>query len=560
MLRFAVMCNGMELAAWEADCVKKLLVLENIELALIIIDRESTSVASNWSRIKRVGWYGWYLYNLLFIKHQTKAMRPCSIASFGDKAPQLQCSVTQKGKFSQYLSEEDIKTIRNYNLDFILRFGFGIIRGDILNAARFGIWSFHHDDEEEYRGGPPGFWEIYYNDPVTGAILQRLTDRLDGGIILKKGCIRTNLISYVRNRDAIHFVSAVWPVQVCQDILNHRTDYLEAAPSRSTAPVFKAPNNIQMAVFTGKIVWRLVSRVWRAIFFYYQWNIGVVNQPIHMFLAPNKDPAIRWLPPPPLHSFRADPFAIVRGSGLDVLFEEYRYRNSRGFISTMCIADSHISNSNIAIDLGVHTSYPYLIVNDGEIYCIPEMSAKREVCLYRAKEFPSSWVKVATIIDNFAGVDSTVIQYRDRWWLMTMNADRDAISELYIWHAPNLVGPWEPHQLNPVKVDVRSSRPAGTPFTHEGKLYRPVQDCSYSYGQRVVLNHILELTPARFHEETVGAVDSDPRGPYPDGLHTLSGIGNRTLIDGVRKVFVGRSIPVIWYKFKRIKPIVNLLW
>lgn len=142
---------------------------------------------------------------------------------------------------------------------------------------------------------------------------------------------------------------------------------------------------------------------------------------------------------------------------------------------------------------------------------------------------------------------------------MTMNADGDAISELYIWHAPNLTGPWEPHLLNPVKADVRSSRPAGTPFTHEGYLYRPVQDCSYSYGQRVVLNRISEITPTRFNEEAVGTVDPDPYGPYPNGLHTLSSAGRWTLVDGVRRRFAGRSMSVVWYKLRRITHLVHSL-
>jgi len=90
----------------------------------------------------------------------------------------------------RYFNAEDVATINKKDLDFILRFGFNIIRGEILNAARYGVWSFHHDDERKYRGSPPGFWELYYRDPVTGSILQRLTDRLDGGIVLKREPLR----------------------------------------------------------------------------------------------------------------------------------------------------------------------------------------------------------------------------------------------------------------------------------------------------------------------------------------------------------------------------------
>ena len=40
---------------------------------------------------------------------------------------------------------------------FMLRVGFNIIRGEILNVPKYGVWSFHHDDEVKYRGGPAGY-------------------------------------------------------------------------------------------------------------------------------------------------------------------------------------------------------------------------------------------------------------------------------------------------------------------------------------------------------------------------------------------------------------------
>jgi hypothetical protein len=51
------------------------------------------------------------------------------------------------------------------------------------------------------------------------------------------------------------------------------------------------------------------------------------------------------------------------------------------------------------------------------------------------------------------------------------------------------------------------------------------------------------LTPRLFSERAVGTVRPRPGSPYPDGLHTLSSVGRRTLIDGnnlgfVREVFV----------------------
>ena len=80
------------------------------------------------------------------------------------------------GKSAYYYnySESDLKKIREKKLDVLIRMGGGILKGDILNVAKNGIISFHHGDNDYNRGGPPGFWEIYYKIPKTGFIIQRL--------------------------------------------------------------------------------------------------------------------------------------------------------------------------------------------------------------------------------------------------------------------------------------------------------------------------------------------------------------------------------------------------
>ena len=84
---------------------------------------------------------------------------------------------------------------------------------------------------------------------------------------------------------------------------------------------------------------------------------------------------------------------------------------------------------------------------------------------------------------------------------------------------------------------MRSARPGGTPFRVGGVLYRPAQDCSSTYGARIIINRVLELGPEVFREEVAATVDPDPCGAYPQGLHTLSAMGDQTLIDGKRSIF-----------------------
>jgi hypothetical protein len=44
-------------------------------------------------------------------------------------------------KFTDRLTEEDLLSIREYELDVAIRLGFRILKGDVLQVARHGVWS-----------------------------------------------------------------------------------------------------------------------------------------------------------------------------------------------------------------------------------------------------------------------------------------------------------------------------------------------------------------------------------------------------------------------------------
>ena len=52
----------------------------------------------------------------------------------------------------------------------------------------------------------------------------------------------------------------------------------------------------------------------------------------------------------------------------------------------------------------------------------------------------------------------------------------------------------------------------------------------------------LWLTPTEFTEEVVAVVKPEQASPWSAGLHTLSAVGDLTLIDGKRMVFTGQEL------------------
>jgi hypothetical protein len=298
-IRFGVMCRGTVFPAWQADAIKKLFSLDKVSIGLLIFD-DNPPTSGKWN-LKHLLWYA---YSSLS-KKLSRSSRKVDLTKQFEGIPSIICQTDKRDHLSQQFRDQDIKRIREADLHFILKLGFGIIRGEILDAARYGVWSFHHDNEQTYRGGPPAFWEIYNDDKITGAILQRLTDKLDAGVILKKGFVKTKY-SYARNRDQIFKETHRWPALLCIDLLNGHTDQFHAKPGETKAQVYHHPRNCQLLVFLFKLIYFNLREASRSIFFTDYWNIGVVKAPISAFLDEEK-PEVDWYPLRSRNRFLADP-------------------------------------------------------------------------------------------------------------------------------------------------------------------------------------------------------------------------------------------------------------
>ena len=114
------------------------------------------------------------------VKVSPDAFEPVDLKPLLGETPVVPVTPEMK-KYSDWFPEDALKQIREFNLDVALCFGFRILKGEALQIARHGVWSFHHGDNLVNRGGPAGFWEVMDGLPVTGSVLQVLTEDLDNG-------------------------------------------------------------------------------------------------------------------------------------------------------------------------------------------------------------------------------------------------------------------------------------------------------------------------------------------------------------------------------------------
>jgi hypothetical protein len=217
--------------------------------------------------------------------------------------------------------------------------------------------------------------------------------------------------------------------------------------------------------------------------------------------------------------------------------EDFDYKHG-GKISELILPDAlQEYNLKPVLQRAHHMSYPYIFSENGTIYCIPETHETRNVCLY--KKVDETWEYTRTLIEDLPIVDPVLFRYHDLYWIFCTHQNDGFYGnlKLYAYYAENLESTWQPHPLNPLKCDVSSSRSAGNPIMIGGKLYRPSQDCSETYGGAVVMNEILTLSPTEFNEVPVAHIKPRQSSLYPHGLHTLNALENATIVDSKRVAF-----------------------
>lgn len=543
-LRFVVLCDGLEFEQWQASSIRDA-IAANVAVPVGVVVREADPPpdrSRKWGR----RWQArplalWRLFDRFYTRRLSRAIRRVDLSDVFADVPQCRDTPVRQGKFGEALSDATLDFVRSLAPDFVLRFSYGILRGDILSLPTYGVWSYHHGDPANYRGQPPGFWELAEGSPVAGSILQVLSDELDGGRILWQGMFQTNRSSYVKTRDTLYLGSAPWVRATCAAVL--ATGALPSAPAASgKGNIYRQPNNATMARFLWKTVRAFIATQVTYRFFRQDWTCGVIAAPIADVAGlAGKDRqaqalrSVQWMKPP-RGEFYADPFGhrIGTSGAIRLFFERLDWRMKRGEIATATYADGRFDDARTVLATETHLSYPFTLERDGVTGFVPEHAAARDVAHF-ATGSNGEVIDRTVMLADAPLIDTTFVAWGGKTWAFATMDTTTHNTDLFVFHADSLAGPWHAHPLNPVKTDVRSARPAGTPFVADGRLYRPAQDCSTHYGSAVSINEVVTLNETHFEERVVARVEPRADSGYRYGLHTLSQVGDVTLIDGARK-------------------------
>ncbi|MGY3440169.1 MULTISPECIES: glucosamine inositolphosphorylceramide transferase family protein [unclassified Bradyrhizobium] len=238
----------------------------------------------------------------------------------------------------------------------------------------------------------------------------------------------------------------------------------------------------------------------------------------------------------PGNRFYADPFPVKWQGRTFVFFEDLEHRIGKGIISAVEFdGNGPVGKPLPVLEEPWHLSYPFLIESDGELWMIPESTAHRDVPLYKCIRFPDKWERHSTLLSGLELADVTITRHNGLHYMF--GAWRDGTGgysdTLAIYYAEHLFGPWQPHAANPILMDRATTRPAGNFATVNGRLWRPVQNCSNGYGTALGLAEVLELSPTTYRQAVRHLLKP---GPLWTGrkLHTLNRCGQLEVIDGSR--------------------------
>jgi len=515
-LKIGLMIDSTNVPYWVYSMIDKITQSNYAKIELVIINGNQIPKNSFYSKMKNNRDY--FLYKI-YTKLENKMYKPESdVFGICDLTNELLNTkkitvIPKQTKYSDWIESEDIHEILKNDLDVIVRLGFRILKGDILKAAKCGVWSFHHGDNDVNRGGPAGFWEVFQNNPVTGSVLQIINDELDDGKILAKSYSTTDPILVKRNCNNYYNKTLSFLPRKLKELHELGKDqFLEKVEEQNknikfySNRLYTKPTNTEFLKMSCYNFGKFLKRNLKNSYSFEQWGL--------LFDIKNEISKSMWRYKkilPPKDRFWADPHIISMDKNYFIFIEEYVYSKSKGHIALIKMdKEGNYDYLGKILEKDYHLSYPFVFQFENNFYMIPETESNNNIELYKCTDFPKKWEYHGEIMNNVNAVDTTIFNYNDKWWMFTgmkENLGSSNSDELFLFHSDNpLSNDWESHSNNPIISDVRQARPAGKIFSFKDDIYRPSQNSSKFYGYGISVNQINNITKNEYQETIVTSI------------------------------------------------------
>ena len=535
-LRIGILLDQFEVAAWEYSVVEQIVALDGVEIALVALNNQPPHPHSLGALV-RENWHEASYYLLHKLDRKLFSARPDAFARRNLQAL-LAHTPTITAALSQPHAAEHIAA---QQIDILVHLGAERPHPAWAQAARFGVWAYHHGDPRSPHSRPPGFWETAENRPVTGVALQILGQQPGEEILLHQAWFPTYPFSPAMNRQLFLWTASTFMAREIARLqtLGPQTYFEHVRRRKPPLPIYDGktyaiPHNIQAIKIALRLAYRIVARKLSDLLFQERWLLLYRFQDQPLF-----QPSLFEKITAPPGRYWADPQVIARDDRYAVFFEEYDRENDKGRIAVIQLDEKgNQSEPVVVLDEPTHLSYPFVFSWQDQLYMIPESAANRTIDLYECVEFPHKWRFKMHLMQNIRAADATLLHHHGKWWLFATVAAMPGISlnhELHLFFADDFASnAWTPHPLNPIVSDVRRARPAGRILQQDGRLIRPAQNSARGYGRSITFNEIITLSETDYEERPIDAMHPTWE-PSIIGVHTFQREGRLTIIDALEK-------------------------
>ncbi|MDA8819490.1 hypothetical protein N9N66_02735 [Schleiferiaceae bacterium] len=536
---------------WAYEMVRMASELDGVEFPLIVLNDDKTIDKRSlfqkvYSRLKIIVTVAYLTLDQRLFKSKPDAFAGRSFKDLFPNADRLAVKPI-KTKFRDKFPEEDLKKIEEYDLDIILCRGFRILSGKILDLPKYGVWSYHHGDNDENRGRPAIFYETVERWRTVGTIFQILKEELDNGTVLYKSKAGHRSRYVFRNMNSAYWKSSFFFERCLRELqrkgwdqfITDKQQYQNRSINIYDKPLYLIPSNAQALLLLIQHYWSFFKEIVAERLREDVWHLAFLRKADIARLSMHRFKLIEI----PKDRFWADPIAVEYQNKTLVYFEDFPKKAGKGHISVIEIpakGNVDYQKAKIVLKKNYHLSYPFVFQNKGDLYMVPESASNNQIDLYRCSGEPNEFEFVRTLIPNIKALDSTLLFKDNTWWLFANVVSHPAMSsyeELFLFYTDDLLkGEWIEHPMSPIVSDVSKARPAGQIFEREGALYRPAQICTPVYGFGIAINKIEVLTREQYQESLVEEILPN-WDPSIKTIHTISQAGDNVFVDVAKRRF-----------------------
>lgn len=493
-MKIGIILDNYNLETWQLNSLHKL--NDNIKIEHIFICKNTFYKKYLFRN------FLYYLYNFLF---QNKYRKKVNINKV-----KILTNVRRTEFFTNYelnwqiLPKEIIMIIKDKKINTIIKFGTNLLKID-ENLKNINILSYHHGDPEYFRGKAPCFYEILNKFAFQGVVVQKINNTIDKGDILAEAKCKVFFNSYKKSLENCYNISSYLLDKALINLSNNQK--IKKVYNNN---IYKLPENLIFIKFLLLILVFKIKRLFFLIFFYRKWQIASglfdyemkeINGFSEINLKSNK------------HLFYADPFYINKNI---IIFEGYNFLTGLGEVLSYDFFSKKIRKIS---KLKTHFSYPFIINLNSKKYLLPEISNYKKSSYFYLENGNNKLSKPFKIkgMDKYRIIDPTILKFNGKLFLFC-NLKNYPVENLYIFYSPSIEEEFTPHKLNPVIIDIHSSRMAGNFLIENENIYRLSQNNSNEYGDGISISKIICLNENQYKEKFIKLIKFKNKF----GPHTLN--------------------------------------